>query len=220
MVSTLMRCQHCGAWFQPQRSTARFCGTRCRQNANYRHRHALASKVPFVHSRYERLADDHYPTIDGRCVKALVETWTIKGVIVDCCAPKGCGIVDWLNDNGQDAYCVGTVDFSGHADWIVTNPPYKLGLVNRIAWQALARLERREVEGVALLMRSTWDHAACRADLFASPLYRGQTRMRFRPWWSKERTANPIHNFVWHVWSRGEGGPVSRYWPPDSAEIG
>ena len=46
-----------------------------------------------------------------------------------------------------------------------------------------------------------------------SGLYRGQTRMRFRPWWSGDRKAQPIHNYVWHVWAPGVGEPVIRYWP-------
>ena len=35
--------------------------------------------VPFVHSGYTRRLNDHYPTIDPRCVQALVETWRIDG---------------------------------------------------------------------------------------------------------------------------------------------
>ena len=220
MISTLTKCQHCGKRFRSERSTAQFCGTHCRQNAHYRQRHGRSpGKVPFVHSRYARRADDHYPTIDGRCVQALVETWPIGGVIVDCCAPQGSGIVDWLCDHGHDARCAGTVDFSGHADWIVTNPPYKRGLVDEIARQAVHHCQQGRVQGVALLMRPIWDLAACRTGLFDLSLYRGQTRLQFRPWWSEERKAQPIHNFVWHVWAQGEGDPVVKYWPPSSAAV-
>ena len=169
--------------------------------------------VPYVHSGYERIADDNYQTVDSRCVQALVETWPINGCIVDCCAPQGSGIVAWLKDNGHDAYCARTVEECFGAGWIVTNPPYKRGLVDDIASSIVAGVRNGDIEGAALLMRANWDLAACRAELFADPLYRGQTRMRFRPWWSEDRKAQPIHNYVWHVWTTGEGEPVIRYWP-------
>ena len=59
--------------------------------------------VPFVHSSYERKAEDDYQTIDTRCIKALLGTWTIVDPIVDCCAPHGSGIVDTLRAMGRDA---------------------------------------------------------------------------------------------------------------------
>lgn len=171
--------------------------------------------VPYVHSGYERRADDHYPTVDGRLLEALQDTWDIGGRIIDCCAPQGSGIVDWLRSNGLDAHCEPTAFGGEPADWLVTNPPYLRGLVDGIARVALARLRRREVHGVAFLTRASWDLANCRADLFERPWYAGQTRMRFRPWWSEDRKAQPIHNFCWHVWMPGpRGEPVVRYWSP------
>lgn len=169
--------------------------------------------VPYVHSGYERIPDDNYQTVDGRCVQALVETWPIEGRIVDCCAPQGSGIASWLKDNGHDAYCAGTVNFIDPADWIVTNPPYLRGVVDEIATGIVGRVRAGEVKGAVLLMRANWDLAACRSALFADPLYRGQTRLRFRPFWSEDRRAQPIHSFVLHVWSEGSGEPIIRYWP-------
>lgn len=169
--------------------------------------------VPYVHSNYERRADDHYPTIDGRCVQALVDTWPISGRIVDCCAPQGSGIVDELRRLGYDAHAAPEVVGTAAVDWIVTNPPYKRGLVDEIATTIVDRVRRGRTGGAALLMRANWDLAACRAELFADPLYRGQTRLRFRPWWSEDRKAQPIHSYVFHVWHPGSGEPVIRYWP-------
>ena len=105
---------------------------------------------------------------------------------------------------------------------IVTNPPYSRGVVDAIADATIARVRSGQVLGVALLMRANWDLAQRRAHLFALPEYAGQTRMRFRPWWSEERKAQPIHNFVWHVWAGHRPGaePVVRYWPLHRAEIG
>ena len=104
-------------------------------------------KVPFVHSNYERRKDDHYTTIDGRCVQALVETWPLQGVIVECCAPRGSEIVDWLNGNGHEAMCAGAVDFNGPANWIVTNPPYQRPLVDQIAAAVVQRVSGRRRAG-------------------------------------------------------------------------
>jgi hypothetical protein len=169
--------------------------------------------VPYVHSNYERRDQDHYPTIDSRCVHALVETWNVCGMIADCCAPQGSGIVDELRRLGYDAHAAPEVTGTAAVPWIVTNPPYDLRIVDQIAGEVVARLERGFHKACAFLMRANWDLAARRAELFASPLYRGQTRMRFRPYWSEERKASPIHSYVWHVWAPGEGEPVIRYWP-------
>jgi hypothetical protein len=169
--------------------------------------------VPYVHSGYERRPDDHYPTIDTRCVDALIDTWEIIGAVVDCCAPNGSGIVDRMGP-GWEAHCTASADDFGLGDWVVTNPPYLRGIVDEIASKVVAGVRSGKLDGAALLMRANWDLAACRAALFADPLYRGQTRMRFRPWWSEDRKAQPIHNYAWHVWAQGKGEPVVRYWPP------
>lgn len=169
--------------------------------------------VPYVHSGYERRERDHYPTIDGRLVDALLDSWPVHGLIVDCCAPMGSGIVDRLRELKLNAHCATDAHYPVRCDWIVTNPPYKRGLVDEIAEDIVFQLECDMCIGVAMLMRANWDMAACRAKLFSRPNYRGQTRMRFRPWWSDERKAQPIHNYVWHVWTDGEGEPVVRYWP-------
>ena len=132
---------------------------------------------------------------------------------VDCCAPQGSGIVTRLNELGRDAHGADDALGSFQADWIVTNPPYQRGLVDRIATACLDRLRLADVRGVAFLMRANWDLAACRAQLFYRPWYAGQTRMRFRPWWSEDRSAQPIHNFCWFVWQRWPHEPITRYWP-------
>ena len=96
----------------------------------------------------------------------------------------------------------------------------KAGVGRRDRAPGVHHCQQGRVQGVALLMRPIWDLAACRTGLFDLSLYRGQTRLRFRPWWSEERKAQPIHNFVWHVWAQGEGDPVVKYWSPSSAGRG
>lgn len=172
--------------------------------------------VPYVHSNYERIEDDNYQTVDPRCVQALVETASIiRGKIVDCCSPNGSGIVDKLRSLGfvadgmSDAFSL-TED----VDWIVSNPPYKRGLVDKIIWRQIERLEFEHVFGVAMLLRSNFDFAKSRWGMFNNLWYFGQVRMMFRPWWSEDKKAQPIHNFVWHIWTAScmESQPSVWYW--------
>lgn len=173
--------------------------------------------IPYVRSNYERIPGDDYQTVDPRCVQALIDTWDeVRYVIVDCCAPNGSALVDELERIGHGTpRREATVDFIGPADWIVTNPPYMRGVVDEIVTAAVDRVARGEILGAAFLMRANWDLAAKRSGLFGSRLYAGQTRLRFRPWWSAERKAQPIHSYCWHVWSRFVNArePVIRYWP-------
>lgn len=168
----------------------------------------------YVQSGYERKPNDDYQTIDARCVQALVDCVHISGDIVDICASHGSGIVTSLNDFGFTARGLGEAEDFDRADWIVTNPPYDRRYVNNFIDLALDAIKDRRCLGAAFLMRANFDLAATRAYLFDDRLYRGQVRMRFRPWWTEERRAQPIHNFVWHVWDREFGTDrMLTYWP-------
>lgn len=173
------------------------------------------SKVPFVHSGYERKENDDYQTVDKRCVLALVESVPLWGSIIDMCGSHGSGIVNTLKEYQHDAYAAPEA-FVKHEgfEWVVTNPPYDRSIVNKYAEHALAHIENDIIYGAAFLMRANWDFAISRSRLFDTPFYRAQVRMRFRPWWTEERTAQPIHNYVWHVWTKNEGvKPEIIYWP-------
>ena len=169
---------------------------------------------PYVHSNYERIKDDDYKTIDPRCVQALMKTYPVWGYVIDCCAPTGSGIVDNLLEYGVRA--VGKDDAFAPVyfpDWIVTNPPYTRELVDEIVWHQIRRLENKEVlHGVAVLVRNNWDFAKKRYELFTHDYYAGQVHMMFRPWWSKEQKAEPIHNFVWHIWKVSEFKRTPEVW--------
>lgn len=176
------------------------------------------SKVPFVHSGYERKENDDYQTIDPRCVDALVQSVALCHYITDICASHGSSILARLAVHGfenlkgmEDAFA----PFVG-GNWIVTNPPYDRKIVNSFISRALNLIKNEKTYGACFLMRANWDLASSRAKFFDNPLYYGQVRMRFRPWWSEERKAQPIHNYVWHVWHRGykeQSGPRIMYWP-------
>ena len=107
---------------------------------------------------------------------------------------------------GRDASGVPDAFGEFEASYIVTNPPYGRGVVDTIAEATIARVRSGQVLGVAMLMRANWDLAQRRANLFALPEYAGQIRMRFRPWWSEERKAQPIHNFVVACLDRAQAG--------------
>lgn len=166
----------------------------------------------YVKSNYKRKKDDDYKTIDERCVLALIDTIKLFGDIVDCCSPTGSGIVDTLNEYGYFAKEVGDAFGEFDSDWVISNPPYKKGLVDKIINAQIDRIGN--IEGVCMLLRNNFDFAKSRWDMFANNrYYHGQIHMLFRPWWDEEHKAAPIHNFVWHIWRRGEiKEPVVYYW--------
>lgn len=173
--------------------------------------------VPYVHSNYERIADDNYQTVDPRCVRGLVESIEIRGTIVDICAPNGSKIVDHLTELGytalgyEDAY----ID-RVWGNWIVTNTPFKKGIVDAIVSRQIHRVKTGEVFGFAALLRTNFDHAKSRKSMFKNEHYYGQVKLCFRPYWTEERKHSPIHNYVWHIWSLDAGEyPRTLYWYED-----
>jgi hypothetical protein len=170
---------------------------------------------PYVHSNYERKADDDYKTVDPRCVRALIDKVYIsrQSRIVDCCSLNGSAIIDELRN--LDYIAFGAIEAFSYpeADWIVTNPPYKRDVVDEILWHQVYRVSLGDVEGFAALLRNNFDFAKSRYSMFTDPNYCGQIHMMFRPWWSEEKKHQPIHNYVWHIWGkRVSEEPFVRYW--------
>jgi hypothetical protein len=157
---------------------------------------------PYVHSNYKRVEGDYYPTIDKRCIYGFLE-YIKPGKCVDVCSPCGSGIVDTLIECGFNAYGIGDAftDEIVDADWIVTNPPYDRKVVDKIIDRCIARVMKLEVYGVAVLLRSNFDYAKSRWDMFNNSYYYGQIKLLFRPWWSEEHKKQPIHNYTWHIWN-------------------
>jgi hypothetical protein len=174
--------------------------------------------VPFVHSGFERRAGDEYPTIDARCVNALLESWDIPGPTWEPCAPNGSGIAAaWWTTMvyGADALTDAVPPGCRSA---VTNPPYKTALCMAIVGRLRDLVDAGKLDVAALLLRSQWDHAVGRAELLDAPPFAGLVRLRFRPWWSESRDSAPIHSYQWVVFDRRHRGePVTRYWPRSSA---
>lgn len=168
------------------------------------------AKVPYVHSNYERVEGDFYPTIDKRCIYGLLEHVVPDGLCVDVCAPDGSGIVDTLKECGYkaaglpDAFADNIdLDKFMPAQWVITNPPYDRKIVDKIIYRQIQRVDQKEIFGVACLLRSNFSHAKSRVDMFRDcEWYLGEIKLLFRPYWSEDRKASPIHNYVWHLWSR------------------
>jgi len=163
-------------------------------------------------SSYPRFEDDHYPTIDDRCMQALQGTWILETPAIDVCHGKEpTPLLPATNGDLNDI-------FQHPQKWktIITNPPYKRPLVDNLLDECHRHLDEGRVNMLCILMRTAFDHAKTRQHLFKSKHYAGQTKMLFRPIWiAGEVKAQPIHNYVWHVFRRGHNGePVVRYWGP------
>ena len=155
----------------------------------------------YVRSGRERLVDDNYQTIDPRCILALTSLIKITNA-VDVCSPNGSGIVDELQEKGIPACGISDAfEEIVSGDWIVTNPPYQRSIVDKIVNRQIERVESGQVKGLAILVRTQFDHAKTRWGMFAANTsYAGQIKMLFRPKWFEDGESTPIHNYVWHIW--------------------
>jgi hypothetical protein len=99
---------------------------------------------PFVQSNYRRIPNDDYQTIDERCLRGLLETWDIRGIIGDPCHSEGRSeLVKQARMAGHDAFCVDPetyrYDDKRFTHWLVTNPPYSPpALLNSILETSIA----------------------------------------------------------------------------------
>lgn len=157
---------------------------------------------PYVNSRFPRVPDDYYPTIDPRCVYGFLEHFRNPGKVVDCCAPNGSGIVDTLIECGVDAESYPDAFGEFEADWVVSNPPYLRGLVDDIIYRQIGRVQEGQIKGAAMLLRNNFAFAKSRKPMFQNEYYLGEIKLLFRPWWSNEHSKQPIHNFVWQIWMK------------------
>lgn len=162
----------------------------------------MQTRSDIHYSAFERRVDDNYPTIDTRCVDGLLKHSPVAGKIVDVCAREGSAIVGYMQSIGKNAKGASDAFAPVDADWVVTNPPFTRGVVDKIVYRQIERVDSGEVEGLAILVRGNWDFAKTRVSMFAHSSYMGQIKLLFRPWWTNERAQGPKHNYVWHLWRR------------------
>jgi hypothetical protein len=168
--------------------------------------------IPFVHSNFDREPDDHYPTIDPRCVSALLSAWDIPYKVWEPCAPNGSAIADqWPTKMIMGADALNDPVPIGCKS-AVTNPPYTTTICNAITGRFRGLVADGQLTVAAFLLRSQWDHAKSRQALLGSEPFAGLVRLRFRPWWSEDRSKQPIHSYQWVVFdSRHKGPPIVKY---------
>lgn len=157
------------------------------------------NKSDVYYSSYERRENDNYPTVDTRCLDGLIKYAHVAGGIVDPCAKDGSALVDQFLTMGYVA--IGLDDYTAKADgdWIVTNPPFSKNIVTKAVEFQIERINDGFL-GVAILVRNNWAFAKSRKYLFDRPEYAGEIKLLFRPFWTEDRSMEPKHNYVWHVW--------------------
>jgi hypothetical protein len=177
----------------------------------------MGKQSAYMKSKYPRIPNDYYPTLDTRCVDGLLAHFSVtisRCRIVDMCSPSGSAIVDYLTSIGFDAHGASDAfepSFDagkfGSSDFVrttigITNPPYTKSLVDPIMRKQIGRVEAGQLHYFAALLRTNFDHAKTRLDMFGSnPNYWGQIKLLFRPWWSESRKHMPFHQYVWHVFT-------------------
>jgi hypothetical protein len=158
-------------------------------------------------------------------VDGLLACVNILPPVVDMCAPSGSGIVDALKSRGVSAYgCSSAFEnpLPHNPRWGITNPPYSLDVVDEIMRFQISRVIRGELEGFAALMRTNWDHASTRQDIFKNcSWYYGQVKLLFRPIWFEKKVGGhtPFHNFTWFVWhNEQQAYPRVMYYAPEKVK--
>jgi len=97
-------------------------------------------------------------------------------------------------------------------DMIVTNPPFRDN-AERVVRRAL---EYQNIRAFAFLLRSEWNSAKSRVDLFEDQPFMKEIILTWRPrwdWWFRDKPeASPRHTFSWMVWDRAHLSPSTQEW--------
>jgi hypothetical protein len=95
------------------------------------------------------------------------------------------------------------------ADAIVTNPPYELA--TEFIKHALELTEPRGL--VAMLLRTDFDHAKTRSNLFAGhPAFAKKVVLTKRIKWFEDSRGQPSFNHAWFIWDwQHKGAPTLAY---------
>jgi hypothetical protein len=113
---------------------------------------------------------------------------------------------------GKMVQVLGRVAQVTATDAIVTNPPYELA--TEFIERALSF--QRPVEGVvAMLLRTDFDHAKTRANLFAGcAVFAKKIVLTKRIKWFEDSKGQPSFNHAWFVWDwKHSGPPILAYGP-------
>jgi hypothetical protein len=167
-------------------------------------------------SGYERVKRDLYETpawvtdalIPHLGCKAL-KIWEPAaggGKIVRALEAEGRTVIATDISTGQDFLKEGPRD----VDAIVTNPPYTFA--KEFIEHALTLTDGL----VAMLLRTDFDHACGRANLFSlSPYFAKKVVLTRRIVWFERKGAAPSFNHAWYIWDKSntQVAPVLAYGP-------
>lgn len=94
---------------------------------------------------------------------------------------------------------------------IITNPPYKLA--SEFIHRAMTMIPPRGF--IAMLLRTDFDHAKTRADLFREhPHFAKKVVLTRRIKWFENSRGQPSFNHAWFIWDlKHEGPPTLAYGP-------
>lgn len=167
-------------------------------------------------SGYARVAFDQYETPEWvtrallphlpRRIEVVWEPACGSGKMVRAMRGSPFEVVASDIQTGSDFFETGFIA----ADAVVTNPPYSIAsdFIN----EALNRM-RPEKGVVAMLLRTDFDHAKTRRDLFADhPAFAKKLVLTKRIQWFEESKSSPSFNHAWFIWDwTHEGAPTIAY---------
>lgn len=175
-------------------------------------------------SGYERKERDLYETPEWVTAALLAEGFRKPEVVWEPAAGSGkmLRMLELLDaevygtdiDDGQD--------FMEHnpppgCDCIITNPPYVLA--TEFVERSLT-LMRRVGGQVAMLLRTDFDHAKTRANLFAQcPAFSKKLVLTKRIQWFEDSKGSPSFNHAWFIWDWKHGGPPTLAYGPNSPAL-
>lgn len=171
-------------------------------------------------SGYERKEHDLYET-PAWVTEALVPHLPKLGCVWEPAAGSGkmvrpleaAGFLVVQSDinQGQDFLRLHS-PIGGGPDAIITNPPYELA--TEFVQHAIGLMQNARGM-VAMLLRTDFDHAKTRANLFSmSPRFAKKVVLTKRIKWFEDSKGQPSFNHAWFIWDwKHEGPPTLAYGP-------
>jgi hypothetical protein len=170
-------------------------------------------------SGYERKERDLYETPEW-VTKALIPHVRKPSCVWEpaCGSGKmarpldGAGFLVCSSDIDTGTDFLRQMDPMGGADAIITNPPYELA--TEFVQHAI-RLTQRTDGYVAMLLRTDFDHAKTRQNLFGlSPRFAKKIVLTKRIKWFEDSKGQPSFNHAWFIWDwKHKGAPTLAYGP-------
>jgi methylase of polypeptide subunit release factors len=170
-------------------------------------------------SGYERKERDLYETPEWVTAALLDEGFRKPALVWEpaCGSGKMLRMLELIDAEviGTDIHETG-MDFltflETKADAIITNPPYELAA--EFIEHALNLTKQSEGQ-VMMLLRTDFDHAKTRANLFAEcPAFAKKIVLTKRIRWFEDSKGSPSFNHAWFIWDWKHGGPPTLAYGP------